>query len=179
MTVTWGFLRKFLRLSGSCVFVSFAWEKMHLSAGFESLVWELCLEVAQQGCSWKCAAHVDELFFIVLLRCSTFAWIQNYTFAQKSSLICCNLLFTKTLMAPKIKVEFVTKRELSSRLGQTTLHDPAMQAYIWDQLLLMEQVLQFDTLVKHKTWHTFHCVISYLDGWAIIVNICYNRIVVR
>ena len=50
-------------------------------------------------------------------------------------------------MAPKIKVEFVTKRELSSRLEQTTLHDPAMQAYIWDQLLLMEQVLQLDMFV--------------------------------
>ena len=53
-------------------------------------------------------------------------------------------------MAPKIKVEFVTRQELSSRLEQTTLHDPATQAHIWDQLLSMEQVLQLDMFVKRK-----------------------------
>ena len=50
-------------------------------------------------------------------------------------------------MAPKIKVEFVTKQELSSRLEQTTLRDPATQAYIWDQLLSLEQVLELGMCV--------------------------------
>ena len=52
-------------------------------------------------------------------------------------------------MAPKIKVEFVTRQELSSRLEQT-ICDPAVQAHIWDQLLSMEQVLQLDMFVKRK-----------------------------
>ena len=134
----------------------------------ESCVWKPCLRVMFGNCATRLFLKVRCSFgltvFIVLLRCSTFACIQNDTFAQKSSLICCNLQFTRTLMAPKIKVEFVTRQELSSRLEQTTLHDPAMQAHIWDQLLSMEQVLQLDMFVKHKTWHTFHCIISYLDG---------------